>query len=52
MLEQADEILKTLVELTKEEVNQVKAKKGYFSKDFVEACGIVVSLAYGRWGNK
>lgn len=51
MLDKVDEILKDLVELAYDETKQVKSKKGYFSKDFVEACGIVVSLAYGRWKN-
>lgn len=51
MLNKVDEILNDLIELAYEEVKQVKSKKGYFSKDFVEACGIVVSLAYGREKN-
>ena len=50
MLDKVDEILESLVNLTQNEVKKVN-EKGFFSKDFVEACGIVVSLAYGRWGN-
>lgn len=49
MLDKVDSILENLVELTYNEVNKT-SQKGYFSKDFIEACGIVVSLAYGRWG--
>lgn len=50
LLEKADKILENLVNLAYEESTKVN-QKGYFSKDFAEACGIVVSLAYGRWGN-
>ena len=49
MTEKVDEILKILVDLAYDEAQQVRSKKGYFSKDFAEACGIIVSLAYGRW---
>ena len=49
MLEKADKILENLVELAYKESTNIN-QKGYFSKDFAEACGIVVSLAYGRWG--
>lgn len=49
MLDKADDILTILIELAHEEATQIKNKKGYFSKDFAEACGIVISLAYGRW---
>lgn len=48
-LEKVDKILENLVNIAYDESYKI-AQKGYFSKDFVEACGIVVSLAYGRWG--
>lgn len=48
MLQKADKILENLVDLAYNESLKVR-EKGYFSKDFAEACGIVVSLAYGRW---
>lgn len=50
MIEKADKILENLVELAYAESTKV-SQKGYFSKDFAEACGIVISLAYGRWGS-
>lgn len=50
MIEKVDKILENLVELAYSESTKVN-QKGYFSKDFVEACGIIISLAYGRWGN-
>ena len=37
MLEKVDQILESLVNLTHKEVSKVN-EKGYFSKDFVEAC--------------
>lgn len=49
MINKVDEILESLVQLAYDETNKAK-EKGYFSKDFVEACGIIISLAYGRWG--
>lgn len=49
MLEKVDKILEDLVNITYNEIEKT-SQKNYFSKDFVEACGIVVSLAYGRWG--
>lgn len=51
MIEKADKILENLVELAYAESTKVN-QKGYFSKDFAEACGIVISLAYGRWGKR
>lgn len=48
MLDKVDKILENLVDLAYQETLKVN-QKGYFSKDFAEACGIVVSLAYGRW---
>ena len=47
-IEKADKILDNLLNATLEESNKM-IQKGYFSKDFVELCGIVVSLTYGRW---
>ena len=49
-LEKADSILKDLMELADNQMKVAKAKN-YFSKDLAEAIGIIVSLAYGRWGN-
>lgn len=49
MQDKVDKILENLIDMAYEESNKVM-QKGYFSKDFVEACGIVISLAYGRWG--
>lgn len=51
MLQKVDKILEELVDMTDKEVEKNKSK-GYFSKDFIEACGVVVSLAYGRWRRK
>ena len=48
-LEKTDKILENLIDVAFEETNKI-SQKGYFSKDFVEACGIVISLAYNRWG--
>ena len=50
-IEKVDEILKNLIELAHNESTKAKSK-GFFSKDLAEACGIIISLAYGRWGNK
>lgn len=48
MLEKVDAMLKDLVDSASTEVTKAK-QKGYFSKDFAEACGIIISLAYERW---
>lgn len=48
MLDKVDNILTNLVELANIESNKAR-DRGYFSKEFAEACGIVISLAYGRW---
>lgn len=48
MLKKVDKILENLVELAYIESEKAVEKK-YFTKDFAEACGIVISLAYGRW---
>ena len=50
MIEKTDEMLGMLVELAHNEVSKAKSK-GFFSKDLAEACGVIISLAYGRWGN-
>lgn len=49
MIDKVDKLLEDLVDLSCEEMAKTN-QRGYFSKDFVEACGIVISLAYGRWG--
>lgn len=49
-IEKIDKILTDLVNLAGKETDKAK-DTGYFSKDFAEAIGIVISLAYGRWGN-
>ena len=49
MLEKVDKMLEDLVELACKETTKAKDSQ-YFSKDFAEAIGIVISLAYGRWG--
>lgn len=49
MLEKVDNMLETLVELAARECQSAK-QYGHFSKSLVESCGIVISLAYGRWG--
>ena len=41
---QVDKMLDTLIDLASDEVNKAK-QRGYFGKDFVEAAGIVISLA-------
>lgn len=43
-----DEILDNLIDLAYAESINAK-NKHFFSKDIAEACGIVVSLAYGRY---
>ena len=48
-IEKADRILENLLNATVKESDKM-IEKGYFSKDFVELCGIVASLTYGRWG--
>lgn len=50
MLDKVDQMLTDLIDLASTETTKAK-QKGYFSKEFAEACGIVISLAYGRWGN-
>ena len=56
---QVDKMLDTLIDLASDEVSKAK-QRGYFGKDFVEAAGIVISLAnekkgtggYGTYGNR
>lgn len=50
MIEKVDKMLTTLVDLANTEIEKAN-QRGYFSKDFAEACGIVISLAYERWGD-
>lgn len=50
MLDKVDSMLEKLVDLASDETNKA-SQRGYFSKDFAEACGIIISLAYGRWGD-
>lgn len=48
-IKKVDEILENLIELAHNESSKAK-QRGYFSKDLAEACGVIVSLAYGRFG--
>lgn len=48
-LEKVDTMLHDLIELANSQVESAKQRK-FFSKDLAEACGILISLAYGRWG--
>lgn len=50
MIEKIDAMLKDLVELAYNETTKAK-QRGYFSKDFAEACGIIISLGYERWSD-
>lgn len=50
LLDKVDKMLSTLVDLASAETEKA-SQRGYFSKDFAEACGIIISLAYGRWGD-
>jgi uncharacterized membrane protein YcjF (UPF0283 family) len=49
MLDKVDQMLMNLVELASNETEKAKNNK-YFSKDLAEAAGVIISLAYGRWG--
>ena len=49
MLDEIDKMLNNLVELANIEIEKAKINR-YFSKDLAEACGVIISLAYGRWG--
>lgn len=48
MIDKVDKMLQDLIDLASDETTKAK-NRGYFSKEFAEACGIVISLAYGRW---
>lgn len=48
-LVKVDEMLDGLIELAYSQVKTAKAKN-FFSKDLAEAVGVIVSLAYGRYG--
>ena len=46
-LEKVDKTLENLIELAYNETEKAKARN-FFSKDLAEACGVIISLAYGR----
>lgn len=48
-LDKVDKILENLVDLAYEE-SENAVETGYFSKSLAEGCGLIISLAYGRWG--
>lgn len=48
MMEKVDKILENLIELAYNESEDAKIR-GFFSKDLAESCGVIISLAYGRW---
>jgi hypothetical protein len=50
MLDKVDQMLMDLIDLASAKTTEAKQSK-YFTKDFVEGIGIIISLAYGRWGN-
>lgn len=50
MIDKVDKMLENLVALASNEAEKA-VNRGYFSKDLAEACGVIISLAYGRWGN-
>lgn len=50
MIDKVDKMLENLVTLASNETEKA-ITRGYFSKDLAEACGVIISLAYGRWGN-
>lgn len=50
MMDKVDKMLENLILLASNETEKAVIR-GYFSKDLAEACGVVISLAYGRWGN-
>lgn len=49
IINKVDETLKDLVEISNKKAIEAKSK-GFFSRDLAEACGVIISLAYGRWG--
>ena len=49
IIDKVDNALKNLVNLANNETEKAKTKE-FFSKDLAEACGVIISLAYGRWG--
>lgn len=51
MLNRLDKTLTDLIDIAEDVVAEAKEKK-YFDRDFAEAIGIILSLAYGRWGSK
>lgn len=50
MINKLDEALTDLTEMTLDAIKEAKEKK-HFSKDFIEAACIVLSMAYGRFGD-
>jgi hypothetical protein len=49
MLDKVDQMLMDLIELASVKTTEAKQSK-YFTRDFVESIGVIISLAYGRWG--
>lgn len=50
-LDKVDEMLDGLIELAHNQIKSAKSKN-FFSKDLAEAVGVIISLAYGRYGKK
>lgn len=50
MVEKLDQALMDLTDMTVDAIADVK-KTGKFSRDFAEAVCIVLSMAYGRFGD-
>lgn len=48
-MKKVDHILDNLIELAYDESYKALSKN-FFSKDLAEACGIIISLSYGRFG--
>ena len=48
-LDKVDKILEHLINLAYNEVEEA-VDEGYFNKSLAEGAGLVVSLAYQRWG--
>lgn len=49
-LKRVDDMLIDLIDLAEIQMQNSKSKN-FFSKDLAEAVGVVISLAYGRFGN-
>lgn len=50
VINKLDEALTDLTEMTLDAIKEAKEKK-HFSKDFIEAACIVLSMSYGRFGD-